>query len=721
MSQAWFLKEIDKGVFELGFDTPEKKVNVLNSETLSEFEKILDECYQDRSIEVLIIRSLKPNVFIAGADIKEIEDLKDPREATDKARAGQKILQKIHKAPFVTLAAIDGVALGGGLELALACEFRVASDSSRTQLGLPEVNLGIIPGFGGTQRLPRLIGLIPALEIILQGKSVDHQKAYRLKLIDDYFPQEFFEEKVYEWAGNLKNRSFRQKILGKRKRPLFSRVLEKPPLDQIVYKKTREQLDKKLKGFYPAPYKALEVIRSTLNGSLEKGLEIEAIEFGKLAVTEICKNLIRLFYINEELKKDPGVPEDVPSRQVKEMGVVGAGVMGAGIAQLFAYYDKPVRVKEIDRNALERGLKWVSQYLTKARQRKRWSLYEFHRKLALMSYTTSFEGWQRKDFVVEAVIEDFEIKKRVYQELEEVLGPSAIIATNTSSLPIQDLQEGLKVPERFIGMHFFNPVPLMPLVEVIPGPRTSPEVIATTVQLAKELKKTPILVKSVPGFLVNRILVPYFIEAGHLITEGESIERVDQVLLQFGMPMGPFTLLDEVGLDVGTKVLFVLEKAYGERMKAPQIYRVLSEDRELLGKKTGKGFYLHEKSQKSRQKPINPEVLNKISKIQRELGISPTRFAPDIIRDRCILIMVNEAFRCLEEGVVKNERYLDMAMIMGTGFPAWRGGLVQYARLRGFSDVVKTLRTFAERYGERFQPANLLVEEARKEEMERNG
>ena len=433
--------------------------------------------------------------------------------------------------------------------------------------------------------------------------------------------------------------------------------------------------------------------------SLKKGLEIEASFFSKLAPSIISKNLIHLFFVNEQIKKEKGVANNVSPLAIHQVAVLGAGIMGGGIAWLFSKMDILVRMKDLNWEAIKKGYQQASKIYQFLQKIRKYSSREVSLKMDKISGTIDYSGFQNVDIVVEAVVEDIKIKKTVFNELEKNIRSTTIIASNTSSLSINEMASVFKKPERFIGMHFFNPVNRMQLVEVISGNKTSQKTIATVVKLAKDAGKIPIVVKDCPGFLVNRILLPYINEAGFLLEDGAAINQIDKSMENFGMPMGPLTLLDEVGIDVGYKVAVILEKGYGSRMKVCSSFEKLYSEKKLLGKKTGKGIYLHQ----GKIKKINPAILSLNKRKNKRLNSKEDIFL------RPLLIMINEAARCLEEKIVKSPEYLDMAMITGTGFPPFRGGLLKYADHLGADKIVEKLEFYSNRLGERFQPANLLI------------
>jgi len=699
MKTTFWNLNTNNNVATLTLNNPEEKINKLTPENLTELSSILDQLSTQPSIQALIIQSAKPDMFIAGADINEIQNITQPLEALEKAKAGQAVFQKLHLLPFPTIAAIDGPCLGGGLELALACSHRIASDNAKTQLGLPEVSLGILPGFGGTQRLPKLIGLENALDLIVTGKSVDGPKAEKLGLVDKCVNHSFFTTELQRFTEKVITNPKKKSPINYKNKLQF--VLNETWLGkQLILVLAKKQLLKKTKGLYPAPLAILHLLKQTLRSPLSIGLEKEAEEFAKLAIGSTSKNLIHLFFNQETLKKYTGLSTPQTSKPIHKTGVVGAGLMGAGIAWSLADSGFSVRLKDTEWPFISKGYasaKTIYDQLLKIKKR---SPSQVSLGLNKISGTLDYSGFQNIDMVFEAIVEDIAVKKALFIELERQVTNSTIIASNTSSLSIDEMASGLQHPERFIGMHFFSPVNRMPLVEIIAGKKTSPETIATTVELAKKLKKTPIVVQNSPGFLVNRILIPYVMEAIRLHQEGIDAESLDKLAERFGMPVGPLTLADEVGLDVGYKVAHILHKAFGSRMELPASFEKIMTLPELRGKKTHMGFYLYAPNKK---KP-NP----KMTHILHEFKEWPLPKPNDCI-DRLILLMVNEMARCLEEKIIESPMHADMAMILGTGFPPFRGGICRYADQRGIKQVVQRLEELAKLYGQRFEPCPYLV------------
>jgi 3-hydroxyacyl-CoA dehydrogenase / enoyl-CoA hydratase / 3-hydroxybutyryl-CoA epimerase len=704
MSKSLALR-IENEFAVIEFDQLDSKVNVLSSASMAELQGLISQLRARVDLKGFCILSKKPDIFIAGADIKEIESIKIVSEAEAKARAGQGIFNALEQLPFPTVALINGACLGGGLELALACDYRLASFSDKVKLGLPEVKLGVLPGFGGTKRLPRLVGLRKGLEMILSGNLVSASEALKIGLVDGLVSQNRLLEEGIEF---LRQKASKRKFYQPRLKGWMNIFLDKSFFGRIILRsQSRKFVLKSTRGDYPAPLKIVDVVVDNYSSSLARALEREAKVFGKLAISEISKNLISVFYLVEKYKKAKWV--DVPPRKIIKYALLGAGVMGGGIAQLFSFYGLAVRMKDLNYPALGRGLAQAKKIYDYAVKKKKIKASQANFGMALISATTDYSGFSGADLIVEAVAEDMRIKKAVWKEVSAVARPDAIFASNTSSLSISSMTEGVENKTRVIGMHFFNPVHRMPLVEIIRAEGTSDETVATVVNLCKFIGKTPIVVKDSCGFLVNRILLPYLNEAGFLLEEGVSFERVDNICLGFGMPMGPFTLMDEIGLDVGYKVALILEESFGPRMKVAQILNKIYE-RKWLGKKSGRGFYIY----KGKEKIPNKEIYNLLPK-------RVSVIADEDILKRMLYKMINEAGRCLEEKVCNEPSDVDIGMIMGTGFPPFRAGLLRYADSIGPDKIVADLEKFSRQSGirqytgkekldpQRFSPCDYLI------------
>ncbi len=658
----------------------------------------IEKIAKEKSLKALFIESAKADIFIAGADINEIKNANTSEQIKAFVKQGQEIFNQIESLPFPTIAMIDGACLGGGLELALACTYRVATNHPHTRIGLPEVNLGILPGFGGTQRLYPLVGYAKAIELIVAGKQLKGEKALKLGLVDTSVPQGYLAFKKEEFIQEILSETLHDKIASKRK---GLRWYEKfSPIRTLITYMAKKSVLKKTHGHYPAPISVIDVMQKSFGKTRDEGLLMEREAITKLALTPISKNLIELFFISEELKHESFSSGE--AKVIKQGSVVGTGAMGSGIAWALNNQDIDVRLKVRSAKSAGEAFAKIRKIYEGIKKRRRLTEREVALKMDKVTFATDYTGFEKTDFLLEAVNEDKVLKQKVYSEFESVLSPNAIMASNTSSISISSLAEGLKHPERFVGMHFFNPVNRMPLVEIIAGEATSEDTIATVVSLSKKMGKTPIKVKESAGFLVNRILLPYLGEATLMFAEGASVEQIDKTLFEFGMPMGPLTLVDTVGVDVGEKVSNILHEAYGERMPTSPILTQMIENG-WLGKKSGLGFYDHQ----NKKPTVNPEIINLQNRQEEN---AEEKLDKNIILDRAILMMINEASRSLEEGVVDNARYLDMAMVMGTGFPAFRGGLMRYADARSIANVVGRLEELQALYGERFKPSDILVE-----------
>jgi 3-hydroxyacyl-CoA dehydrogenase/enoyl-CoA hydratase/3-hydroxybutyryl-CoA epimerase len=687
------------GAASLVLDVAGRSVNVFNRQVLAEVDAALDRVAADSSFKLLIVRSAKETGFVAGADLHEFHAVASADEAAELSARGQALFDKLAALRLPSVAMISGACLGGGLEFAMACDYRVVVDEPRTQLGLPEIELGLLPAWGGTQRLPRLVGLEHALKIILGGRRLNALKAVEWGLADavqapgDEEPPDFLAAPVKRPRHGLPLHGWRQ------------RLLESNPLGRgLIYRGTERLLRRRLPDDMPAPWAALEAIRYGLRHGMKAGLTYEREAVGLLSTSSACRNLIELFLQREQARKAPATDQAEAAPPIRHVGVVGAGTMGAGIAQLAALKGCQVVIREVNETALAAGVLRILSLFNKAAERGLLSGDEYQRKLAAVHGTTAWKGFADLDLVVEAVIEDPEVKQGIFRELEKQASPSAILATNTSSLGVQPLVAGLKNPDRIAGLHFFNPVHKMPLVEVVRAKETSDETVAALVRWAVQLGKTPVVVKDSPGFVVNRILMPYMNEAVLLATEGMPVERIDRAMRRFGMPMGPLELLDQVGLDVAAHIARSMEPVFGARFAPSPVFRHMKE-KGWLGQKAGIGFYLH----RGRRVRVNPGM----AVLLREGGASSSSswlngLGPDDqmgqARERMVCLMVNEAAACLGERLADSASVIDLAMVLGTGWAPHRGGPLRYGADRGYKDVVAAMKDLAQRFGPRFEP-----------------
>lgn len=655
-----------------------KSMTALDRDTLLELSCIVEELHTKASELIgVIFFSHKENCFLAGADINLIASMKTEAEAADGAERGQNIYNRIEDLPVSTVACVDGVCLGGGLELALSCKVILASNSTKTSLGLPEVKLGIIPGFGGTYRLPRKIGLPNSLDMILTGKTLRADKAKRLGLVEEVYPK----ENLLSMAPNFFNKKKKSLSFGESMKELAT---ENFVTRKVIFQKVRESVLKKTSGFYQAPLKILDVMDTGMMKGRTSYLASEAQAFGELAISEQSKNLQHIYFMSEAVKKYTG-PKSLKELPVLSRGAaLGAGTMGGGIAWLMADAGMYPIMKDLTTDALNLGLKQSSSNFNGALKRKKISADEFERKQRSITAQLDYSGFKKVDLVIEAVIENMEIKKKVFSETEKNVNRECLLTSNTSSLSVQEMSTALEHPERFAGLHFFNPVHLMPLVEIIIHDKIAPETIEALHKWVLRVKKTPVIVKDGPGFLVNRILMPYLNEAGYLLEEGVSIKDLDQAALNFGMPMGPCRLLDEVGIDVGVKVAKVMHDGLGERAY-PSKFSTKLLDKNFLGKKNSKGFYLYD--EKGKVTGPNLEIEELLPKEKKSLSESELQM-------RLFLPMINEAAAILNDGIVNRAADVDLGLIYGIGFPPFRGGLLRYADSEGLEKIYNALKNF---------------------------
>ncbi|MBV4411862.1 fatty acid oxidation complex subunit alpha FadJ [Enterobacteriaceae bacterium YMB-R22] len=685
-------------------DVPGEKMNTLRADFGDEVRNILSQLRENPLLEGVVIVSGKPDNFIAGADINMIAGCKSAAQAQSLAQKGQWLMAEIAGLPVPVAAAIHGPCLGGGLELALACHRRICSDDDSTRLGLPEVRLGLLPGSGGTQRLPRLVGVTLALEMMLTGKQLRSRQALKAGLVDDVVPRAILLESAVALV--------KQRHKPRRALPVRERILAGPVARALLFSMAAKKARSRTRGNYPAPERIIEAVRTGLAQGSSAGYETEAGAFGELAMTPESAALRHLFFAGTEIKKEAG--SDAAARPLRQIGVLGGGLMGGGIACVTAAKARlPVRIRDIREEGINHALNYTWDLLGERVRRRRMKSAERDRALARISGTSDYSGFHYRDVVIEAVFEDLALKQQMVAEVEANAAAQTIFASNTSSLPIRDIAARAQHPARVIGLHYFSPVDKMPLVEVIPHAGTSAQTIATVVSLAKRQGKTPVVVADKAGFYVNRILAPYINEALRCLAEGEPIEHIDNALVDAGFPVGPVRLLDEVGIDVGVKIIPVLEQAYGSRFAAPEnISAILNDDRK--GRKNGRGFYLYPAKGRKSSKKADPSIYTL-------LGVAPAARQPQqTIARRCMMMMLNEAARCLDEGVVRNTRDGDIGAVFGIGFPPFLGGPFHYMKTLGARCVVDELERLEEAYGDRFMPCEALRRRAQEDECRRD-
>jgi 3-hydroxyacyl-CoA dehydrogenase/enoyl-CoA hydratase/3-hydroxybutyryl-CoA epimerase len=683
-------------VVTVAFDVPDSPVNVFNDAVVRELTEVVSFLEREPA-RVVVFRSAKPSGFFAGADVHHIRRIGTQAEASMVQSVGQELFDRIERLPFPTVAVIHGVCLGGGLEFALACRYRVARDDAQTKLGLPEVQLGLIPGWGGTVRLPRLVGLREALGMILEGKTVSASKAAAIGLIDRAIPIETFEQEVAAFVEDrLAGRSARRPSRG-----LGAMVLDgTAPGRALVLSTARKRAAKRGRD-YPALEAALRAVRAGLKGGHAAGLAAEREEFPELLFGSVARNLIDLF-LNREKARKPStwIPESVAPRKVKKAAIIGAGVMGAGIAQLLALNKIAVVLKDVNAELTAAGRKRVEELTQEAVKKGALARDEADAALRAVTATHEADALAGADLVVEAVVEREDVKQKVFRDLAARLAPDAVLASNTSALSVSRIAEAVERPGRVAGLHFFNPVHRMPLVEVVRGRATDDATVATLVELVRKLGKAPVVVADGPGFLVNRILFPYMDEAVRLVLGGVPGEVVDREAVQFGMPMGPLELLDQVGVDIAADVAKTFAALATDVGPTPARFAEMVKDG-ASGKKAGRGFYEYRDGKRG-----HPTRWAKAEGPQQprhhEAGELST------IQKRLVYPMINEAAKCLEAGVVAEAWMLDLAMVLGTGFAPFRGGPLHTADALGVGRVVREMEELRASAGERFEPAPML-------------
>ena len=688
----------ENGIAHLIMDVKGDTMNTLKAEFGEEVSETLKEIRQDQTIKGIVLISGKADSFVAGADVHMLAKCTSASEATTLSRQGQIIFDQLENLSIPVVAAVHGACLGGGLELAMACHAIVCSDSPKTALGLPEVQLGLLPGGGGTQRLPKRVGIQKALDMMLTGKQLRAKQALKAGLVNDVVPNSVLIQTAEKLAlsGKVKPKA--------RKLSLMDKLLEGNGLGRnILFSKATKMVLSQTKGNYPAPLKIIDCIRASAEQAPSKGYQLEADHFGQLVMSDVSAQLRQLFFATTDMKKEQGV-EGVAPEKITKVAVLGGGLMGGGIAFVTATKAKlPVRIKDISHQGISYALKYGYDLLNKKVKRRFMRHSEMQSQLALITGTTDYTGFGDVDIVVEAVFEDLTLKQNMVADIESNCKEKTIFASNTSSLPIGQIAEKALRPENVIGLHYFSPVDKMPLAEIIAHEKTSDQTISTTVAFAKKQGKTPIVVKDKAGFYVNRILAPYMNEAAILLLEGCSIEALDKAMVKFGFPVGPMQLLDEVGIDVGSKIGPILQAELGDRFAPPAAFSKLIEDGRL-GKKAKKGFYQYNTN--SKKKLVDESVYTLLG-----LQVSNTKVTEAQV-ERCVYMMLNEAARCLDEAIVRNARDGDIGAIFGIGFPPFLGGPFQYMDKIGAVTMVSKLNQWQAEFGERFAPCDALVKMA---------
>ncbi|HEV3342275.1 MAG TPA: 3-hydroxyacyl-CoA dehydrogenase NAD-binding domain-containing protein [Pirellulales bacterium] len=688
----------------LTLDAPDKGANVLSQSVLDELERHLDQLQSRVDLAGLVIRSAKPGIFVAGADLREFAAARNPthEQTVGVASRGRKLFARLAKCPFVTVAAIDGICVGGGAELAIWCDRRIMTASPKAQFGFPEVKLGIFPGWGGTVRAPRIVGLGNAVELITGGESIDGQTALKMGLISDLVPSERLDAAALSLV----------RAEAKTKEYLADRERWSKPLDMdetelgFLGATASAYIQGQTKGHYPAPLAALEVLLGSAGLDADAAGEAEAEAFAGLFGTPINRALINVFFLSDRNKKDTGVEGGVKPREIRSAGVFGAGIMGAGISAAVVKRELPVTLSDAMPQALAAGVQKILEEVSYNKQTKTGDAGRMLKFAPLVNATTVDAEYKNCDLVIEAVVENPKVKGELYQRIEPLLGEHTILASNTSAISIGRLAEKLKRPDRFCGIHFFNPVRKMPLVEVIRGPQTSDETVATAVAFAKGLGKSPIVVHDGPGFLVNRLLLPYMNEALELLLDGVEIKAIESASKNFGMPMGPITLYDVVGLDTAYYAGQVMHEAFPDRVGESSLLAAMVKAGRL-GQKTGVGFFVYKDKKEGRGTP-DPTLAEVIKPLLR----GQTRLGEQQIVERLFLPMVLEATRILAEGKVRDPRDVDLGLIYGIGFPPFKGGLLFWADTIGPAKILEMLKPY-QQLGKRYQPTPMIEQMAK--------
>jgi 3-hydroxyacyl-CoA dehydrogenase / enoyl-CoA hydratase / 3-hydroxybutyryl-CoA epimerase len=697
-------RKIDQGICLLAFDRPESGANIFDAATLSDLDQQLDFIEEEDSLEGVVILSAKKSIFIAGADLKTLLHQARTGEMRAFIAEGQRIFNRLAALKIPTCGAIHGACAGGGYEIALACDWRVASDDPATRIGLPETTLGLIPAWGGCTRLPRLIGAEKAAEVIVKGKLYSAQEAKQLGLIDEVVSP----DRLLDAA---------KKKLRDGKRPSPS-PLPQGEADGGAVGGGKTSAPRASGNLAPA--RALEVVTKGLSGTVEDALRMELDTIVELGETDATQNLIRNFFLAEKYKR--GSSKQAPEK-ITHAAVIGAGVMGSGIAQWLSSRGVSVILRDVGTEELTRGLANIEK--TYADAVKRGIMTEEKAKEGRARIVASSAPIEMRDvqIVIEAASEKLEIKRQIFRDLAQKAPYAAMLATNTSALPISDLAAETKTPERVIGMHFFNPVSRMKLVEVVIGTETSDATVARALGFVRQIAKLPVIVHDNPGFLVNRVLFPYLLEAAELFENGVNAQEIDTAVLEWGMPMGPLRLIDEIGVDIAVDIANTLEKAYGKRDRAPKILREM-QSAKMLGRKSGGGFYKYKgKSQTpnaeiEKWRGANSVIPSEVEgsrdeslKVTRRDPSTALRSGRDDVANRLMFLMVNESARCLEENVIASPEDADYGMILGTGFPAWRGGPLRFAETFGIKKLVEEMEKLA-RTNEKYVPCTLLRKHA---------
>lgn len=696
---SYFKTEIKDSILVITLDKKGEKVNTLDESMMEEFETFISTLQENDDLKGAVLISGKPNNFIAGADIEMFKARETANDLEQLSKDGHALLNKVEASSKPVAVAVHGSCMGGGLELSLACQYRIASNHSKTVFALPEVKLGVIPGTGGTQRMPRLIGIQKSLSYMLTGGNIYARTAKRIGLVDELVHKDVLEEAAVKAVIKL---SESVKYSRKGRRSFIEKMLENNPVGRsIIFSQARKKVLGQTKGNYPAPLKIIESVKYGYQKGLRKGLENEARLFGEAGATSESRALVNLFFGMTDAKGNP-LTELV--KPVRTIGVLGAGLMGSGIADVSINKGSySVLLKDQSIEAAAKGEKTIWENLDKKVKKRVLKPFDRDQIISKVSGTNSYEAFGKTELVIEAVFEDLNLKRKIIAEVESNTSDNCIFASNTSSLPISEIAKGAKRPENIIGMHYFSPVQKMPLLEIITTPQTADWVTATAYEVGVKQGKTVIVVNDGPGFYTTRILAPYMNEALLLLEEGTSIEFLDSAMKKFGYPVGPMALLDEVGIDVGAHVGETMAPVFNARggkssTKAQELL-----DAGYLGRKNKRGMYLYS----GKKKEVNSEVYALFG------GSHRTKPDIDSVQQRMALMMINEAAYCLQENILKSPVDGDLGAILGLGFPPFTGGPFRYVDHVGAQSVVDKLNAFTEQFGPRFKPAGILSDLAK--------